>query len=230
MFGRHPRLAVDAFLGLENEGHKTHKEYADKLKDRLKYAYKKATEEAKKKGIKYKHYYDQKSRRDATLKEGDRVLVKKIGFQGKHKLADIWEPCTYVVRSQPMPDIPVFNVQKEGSNSKPRLLHRNMLLPFYGIPVPKDSDTEDDMNKQPEVLDEEEESTDSSSSEGDSDRSLPAAREVVAARRMQLRRGRHAQHSDKPHSREPITQRGAQRAERPQRKRRPPVWMQSSDW
>ena len=93
MFGRHPRLAVDAFLGLENEGQKTHKEYVDKLKDRLKYAYKKATEEAKKKGIKYKHYYDQKVRRDATLKEGDRVLVKKVGFQGKHKLADIWEPC-----------------------------------------------------------------------------------------------------------------------------------------
>ena len=80
------------------------------------------------------------------------------------------------------------------------------------------------------MLDEEEESTDSSSSEGDSDRSLPAVREVVPARRRQSYRGRHAQHSDKPHSREPITQRGAQHAERPQRKRRPPVWMHSSDW
>ena len=83
-----------------------------------------------------------------------------------------------------MPDIPVFNVQKEGT-AKPRLIHRNMLLPFYGIPVPDDSNTENDRNEQPEVLDEEEESTDSSSSEGDSDRSLPAVREVVPARRRQ---------------------------------------------
>lgn len=33
MFGRHPRIAVDAFLGLKNDGQKTHKEYADQLKD-----------------------------------------------------------------------------------------------------------------------------------------------------------------------------------------------------
>ena len=84
MFGRRPRLASDAFFGLDNKGHKNHKEYADKLKDRLKYAYKKATEEAKKIEIKYKHYYDQKVRREATLKEGDRVLAKRVGFKGKH--------------------------------------------------------------------------------------------------------------------------------------------------
>ena len=63
--------------------------------------------------------------------------MKKVGFKGKHKLSDIWKPYTYVVVNQPMPGIPVFSVQKEGSNAKPKLLHRIMLLPFYGIPVPE---------------------------------------------------------------------------------------------
>ena len=141
MFGRHPRLAVDAFLGLKEN--RSQKDYADKLKERLKTAYKKATEEMKKKGVKYKHYYDQKVR-NATVEAGDRVLVKKVGIKGKHKLADIWEPYTYVVVKQPMQDIPVFSVQKEGSTAKPKLLHRNMLLPFYGLPVPEESELEDE--------------------------------------------------------------------------------------
>ena len=152
MLCRQPRLAVDAFLGFQNEGHKTHSKYADKLKNRLVYMQESHIGGEKKgQGIKYKYYYDQKVRRDATLKKGDKVLVKKVGFKGKHKLADIWEPCTYVVLSQIMPDIPVFHVRKEGSTTKPRLLDRNMLLPFNGIPVPEDSDTEEDTNKQPEM-------------------------------------------------------------------------------
>ena len=107
MFGRHPRLVIDALLGLGQEEHKSHKEYTDKLKDRLKYAYKKAIEEAEKKGAKNKHYDDQKVR-NATIEAGDRVLVRKVGIRGNHKLADILEPCTYIVLSHPMSDIPVF--------------------------------------------------------------------------------------------------------------------------
>ena len=147
---------IDAFLGLKSDDYKSHKDYADKLRERLKHAYKKATEEAQKKGIKYKHYYDQKVR-NATLQVGDRVLVKKVRIKGKHKLSDIWEPYTYVVVDQPMPDIPVFSIQKEGSNAKPKLLHRNMLLPFYAT-VPEESDTEDEIRQQLRVLEEEEES------------------------------------------------------------------------
>ena len=40
MFGRHPRLAIDAFLGIGlSEEHKSHQDYVDRLKDRLQYAY-----------------------------------------------------------------------------------------------------------------------------------------------------------------------------------------------
>ena len=59
MFGRHPRLAIDAFLGIRSsEERKSHQDYADKLKNRLSDAYKCASEEAAHKGEKYKHYYN----------------------------------------------------------------------------------------------------------------------------------------------------------------------------
>ena len=63
MFGRHPRLAIDAFLGIgSSEEHKSHEDYVDRLKDRLQYAYERAEIEARKKGKKYKKYYDQEAR------------------------------------------------------------------------------------------------------------------------------------------------------------------------
>ena len=47
------------------------------------------------------------------LLPGDRVLVKKIGIKGKHKLADLWESNTYIVTNQPMPDIHFYEVKEE---------------------------------------------------------------------------------------------------------------------
>ena len=69
---------------------------------------------------------------------GDRALVEKKGHKGKHKIGDIWEHCPYVVTGKPAPDIPVYDVVKENArNSKTRTLHRNMLLPFTGLPCPR---------------------------------------------------------------------------------------------
>ena len=49
MFGRHPRLDIDSFLGLQNgnETRKSHPDYVDRLKERLGVAYRTASEEAK---------------------------------------------------------------------------------------------------------------------------------------------------------------------------------------
>ena len=74
-------------------------------------------------------------------------MVKKIGFHGKHKLADSWESNTYIVICQPMPDIPVYEVKEGNINSKPRLLHRNMLLPFNGFPVIEEFDSKPERGK-----------------------------------------------------------------------------------
>ena len=71
-----------------------------------------------------------------SLEPGDRVLIRKVGLKGRQKPADKWEEHPYVVKSQPLPDIPVYIVQKEHSNSPCKLLHRHMLLPFVGLPCP----------------------------------------------------------------------------------------------
>ena len=142
MFGRHPRLAMDAFLGIgSGEGvPKSQQDYSDRLKDRLQFAYKKASEEAKKAGETYKKYYDQKVRH-AVLEPGDRVLVRNVGLKGRQKLADRWQKHPYIVTSQPIPDIPIHEIKKENSNAKPKLLHRNMLLSFIGLPGPDEEES-----------------------------------------------------------------------------------------
>ncbi len=134
MFGRHPRLAIDAFLGISQEDTpRSHMDYADQLKCRLDTAYQLASDEARKTGKRYKRYYDTKVKH-ASLKTGDRVLVRKVGLKGKQKLADKWETEPYIVVDQPMPDIPVFKVRPENTTARCRLLHRNMLLPFMYLP------------------------------------------------------------------------------------------------
>lgn len=136
MFGRHPRLAVDAFLGLRPSEPqcRSHDDYVDKLNSRLTFAYDAAAKEAKRNAERHKVIYDRKVRH-STLEPGDRVLVRNVGLRGKQKLADQWEHSPYIVKRQPIQDVPVFEVYKENAHCpKTRLLHRNMLLPFMGLP------------------------------------------------------------------------------------------------
>ena len=76
--------------------------------------------------------YDLKAR-NYLLSPGDLVLVKNVSTRGKHKIADLWEHKPYVVISQPNPDVPIYEV-------KTRLLHRNLLLPFMGLPSMESTD------------------------------------------------------------------------------------------
>ena len=46
----------------------------------------------------------------------------------------------FIVKYKPNPDIPVYVVQEEGSRKKPRVLHRNLLLAFMGLPCMKQSE------------------------------------------------------------------------------------------
>ena len=78
MFGRHPRLATDAYLGIsfpEESAIVSQDHYATKLKKRLQYAYKVASKEAQKAVDRNKANYDLKVR-EATLDVGDRVLIR----------------------------------------------------------------------------------------------------------------------------------------------------------
>ena len=56
--------------------------------------------------------------------------MKKVAYDGKHKLADRWEEEPHVLLRQPNKDIPVYEVQKESGEGRKRTLHRNLLLPI----------------------------------------------------------------------------------------------------
>ena len=132
MFGWHPRLAVDAFLNLDdNDTSKpaSHANYAEKLKKRLKFAYSVAKKNIEKSNTRHKQYYDNKVR-FSKLEIGDRVLVRLLANKGKCKLSDKWEKDPYVVLDIPHDDIPVYKVQRSSGKGPIRFLHRNLLLPF----------------------------------------------------------------------------------------------------
>lgn len=132
MFGRHPKLAIDAMLGLSanDDNYQSKHDYIRQLKDRLSKAYKKAETFASKGAADNKARYDAKAKA-CKLAVGDLVLVRNVSLRGKNKLADKWEETPYIVVSQPNPDIPVYEVKKDAPHTKAtRTLHRNLLLPL----------------------------------------------------------------------------------------------------
>ena len=74
---------------------------------------------------KNKKFYDRKAKA-VQISVGDTVLVKRVAFDGKHKIADKFEEEAYKVIEQPRPEIPVFKVKSE--SGKEKTLHRNLLF------------------------------------------------------------------------------------------------------
>jgi transposase InsO family protein len=113
MFGRQPRLPIDLAFGLDLDQPESKSlcKYIRNLRERLQTAYDLAQKTTKDAQARQKGYYDRKARA-ATLDIGDRVLVKVVAFNGKHKIADKWEDEVYVVFAQPNPTVPVFVVRR----------------------------------------------------------------------------------------------------------------------
>ena len=134
-FGRHPRLAIDAFFCLNSDllNSISQTEYIRKLRDCLNFAYQKAREVSKKAGSKHKRNYERA--RSSVLRIWDWVLVRNAGIRGRCKLADQWEKNPYIIIDQPNDNIPVYRVKLEGARSKPRILHRKLMLPFICLPT-----------------------------------------------------------------------------------------------
>ncbi len=135
MFGRHPRLPVDLAFGLDIEPSKTRSmsAFIKGLRERLREAYTIASKTAQANQARQKVNYDKKARA-AALEIGDRVLVKIVAFQGKHKISDKWEQDVYVILDQPNDHIPVYVVGKESGSGPKKTLHRNLLLPIGSVP------------------------------------------------------------------------------------------------
>ena len=228
MFGRHPRLAVDAFLGIEpiTESGKDQTEYVRKFQSRLAFAYQKATEEARRQAERYKSYYDQNVREN-QIEVGDRVLIRTLGLRGKHKLADKWEQEPYIVVEKPIPDVPVFKVRPEHSAGRVKTLYRNQLLPFTSLPsspllethpgsdVRPRQQRKDKGTLSPLPVTSPENSSDSSSEQSQFSNSSHDMEAIRPVNRI-------------PQRRQPTERR--EQVSRPQRARKAPAWMAAGNW
>ena len=143
MFGRKPRLTIAATLGLvgTNPQESNYSDYMERLRERVDKAYQIANEAAKSSQAKQKLYYDKKQR-GAVVRPDDRVLVKIVAFDGKHKISDRWEPDVYVVKDKPNLEVPVYILGKENGEGPERTLHRNLLLPIGSLPLDSSSSAE----------------------------------------------------------------------------------------
>ena len=129
MFGRRPKLPIDATFETGSEcrtSTKDTKEYLDDLKQRIRATQEIVMKHTEKAQMKQKGQFDKKAKA-SKITVGDRVLVKILAFEGKHKIADKFEDSIYEVIEQPRHDIPVFKVKSEEGVEK--TLHRNHLLP-----------------------------------------------------------------------------------------------------
>ena len=128
MFGRKPKLPIDSlFEQVMDNNTKSTKQYIDDLKQRMETTRKIVEKHLESSKERQKNYYDQKAKA-AKLAKGDRVLVKVLAFEGKHKIQDRFEKDVYIVTDQPNDQIPVYKVKSETSSTT-KTLHRNHLFP-----------------------------------------------------------------------------------------------------
>ena len=158
------------------------------------------------------------------------MLVRNVGLKGRQKLGDIWDKYPYIVKSQPFNDIPVYEVQRENSPSLTRLLHRNMLLPFSGLPYINDEEDEEQIDSVVETPVDDRYTDDSSDSSTDSDsetenitqKNQPAQKYIIPQRRGQGDRKNERDTRNQEHHKA-MPRRG-------HRHRQPPTWMRTGDW
>jgi len=128
MFGREARMPVDLCFGTssDNTCKETYLKYVTDMRRDLKAAYKLAESTAARQNKGNKDRYDRKVKFTQLL-PGDRALLRNLGLQGKHKLADRWGSTPYVVESQ-LSNLPVFRLKPEDGDGPVKILHRNHIL------------------------------------------------------------------------------------------------------
>ena len=149
MFGREARLPVDLCFGTSPEGVEDacQERYVMQLKKDLQEAYKLATEVSDKRHLRNKRLYD-KTVRVQSLEVGDRVLLRNLGLRGKHKLESRWNPCPYVIVGK-MPNLPVFQIQREDGIGVVKTIHRDHLLPINTLVRMPGLDLEEELTHKP---------------------------------------------------------------------------------
>ena len=164
LFGRSPRLPIDLMFGLgRDDSNLTRTDYVKKWELAMKNISKSAADG--------KRQYDRKVR-FSILKPGDRVLVRNLSeCCGPGKLRFFWEQQMHILVKQ-KGDLPVYEVRPEGQGGKPRVLHRNLLLPCDFLPS-ESRETIQERRATPVNVRSQERSHDCSISESDNEEEFP---------------------------------------------------------
>ncbi len=136
LFGRSPKLPIDALFGLNSDNNsQSYSEYMERWTKGMQEACEMAREWANKCAERNKRNYDQRVR-CTDLFPGSRVLVKNLTPKGETgKLRNYWEDEVHVITRQVADDAPVYEVKPEQSKGRSRVLHRNLLLPCDHLPL-----------------------------------------------------------------------------------------------
>ena len=137
LYGRSPRLPIDIALGLDRQegpAAEDHNLFVSHWQTQMKEAYALAARNSAKSSERSKRYHEQRVH-SSVLQPGDRVLVHDLGrHQGPGKLRSYWEDRIYVVQRRRGENSPVYEVMAERGSTKPRVIHRNLLLPCDSLP------------------------------------------------------------------------------------------------
>ncbi|KAJ8024914.1 ADP-ribosylation factor-like protein 5B [Holothuria leucospilota] len=148
MFGRHGRLPIDFTIKLPSNGEqRSTSDWVSQHAHRLHHAHAAAERENTQASLNQKKMYDRKAT-DQPLNRGDRVLIRKFNFQGRHKLEDLWNPQPYIIVDQPSLNFPVYGVKPEHGNGVTKVVHRNAVKPCC-IPVTRKTETFKNMSQRP---------------------------------------------------------------------------------
>ena len=131
MYGRQPHLLLDVALGLapQTTSAPDTSKFMQKIREHVKWAWKKADTLQAKEAECNKCNYD-KCSRPVALEVGDTVLVHITAFTGCHKIQDRWENREYVVENWPYPNVPIYVVCTRDGEGHSQTPHRNCLLPI----------------------------------------------------------------------------------------------------
>ena len=82
------------------------------------------------------------------------VVPRQKSFRGKCKIQDRWDSTLYEVIDIPYPDMPEFKIRTQGDpDTKPRILHRNLLQPIRQIETSEVEDPKVSLLQNEENLD-----------------------------------------------------------------------------
>ena len=131
LFGRNPRLPVDALLEVEEVDEK--RDFVKHWQSAMKDAYRIAADNSTRRKETDRHRRNVKVSKG--LEKGERVLLKNVTPRGgPGKLRSYWEPNIYEIISVVGDTGVVYKIKREDGKGNWKIIHRNLLLPCEHLP------------------------------------------------------------------------------------------------